>query len=86
MAAALPGDVVCWPGHVGIYIGGGQMIHAPDFGQTVKFRTYTDHLGLEILVGRVKKVMTSHSLFEYRIPLESYIQKALRAKMRSSRG
>lgn len=36
MAAALPGDVVCYSGHVGIYIGGGQMIHAPDFGQTVK--------------------------------------------------
>lgn len=36
MAAALPGDVVCYSGHVGIYIGGGQMVHAPDFGQTVK--------------------------------------------------
>lgn len=36
MASALPGDVVCYSGHVGIYIGGGQMIHAPDFGQTVK--------------------------------------------------
>ena len=48
MAAALPGDVVCYSGHVGIYIGGGQMIHAPDFGQTVKsFRMYTDRLGLE---------------------------------------
>lgn len=36
MASALPGDVVCYSGHVGIYIGGGQMVHAPDFGQTVK--------------------------------------------------
>lgn len=36
MAAALPGDVVCYSGHVGVYIGGGQMVHAPDFGQTVK--------------------------------------------------
>ncbi len=36
MESALPGDVVCYSGHVGIYIGGGQMIHAPDFGQTVK--------------------------------------------------
>lgn len=31
-----PGDV-CWtPGHVAIYIGNGQMIEAPDVGQTVK--------------------------------------------------
>ncbi len=36
MESALPGDVVCYSGHVGVYIGGGQMIHAPDFGQTVK--------------------------------------------------
>lgn len=31
-----PGDVVCYSGHVGIYIGGGQMIHAPEPGQDVK--------------------------------------------------
>ena len=27
ISAAQPGDVICYPGHVGIYIGGGQMIH-----------------------------------------------------------
>jgi len=31
-----PGDVCTSWEHCGIYIGGGQMIHAPDFGQTVK--------------------------------------------------
>ena len=31
-----PGDIVCYSGHVGIYIGGGQMIHAPEPGQVVK--------------------------------------------------
>lgn len=36
MANALPGDVVCYSGHVGIYIGGGQMIHAPQPGDVVK--------------------------------------------------
>lgn len=36
MASALPGDVVCYSGHVGIYIGGGQMIHAPKPGDHVK--------------------------------------------------
>lgn len=33
---ALPGDVVCYSGHVGIYIGNGQMIHAPQPGDVVK--------------------------------------------------
>lgn len=28
MSSAKPGDIICNPGHVGIYIGGGQMVHA----------------------------------------------------------
>lgn len=36
MASALPGDLVCYNGHVGIYIGGGQMIHAPKPGDHVR--------------------------------------------------
>lgn len=32
-----PGDVVaCSPGHCGLYIGDGQMIHAPQSGETVR--------------------------------------------------
>ena len=33
---ALPGDVICYPGHVAIYIGNKRVIHAPTEGQTVK--------------------------------------------------
>lgn len=36
MAQALPGDVVCYVGHVGIYVGGGMMIHAPQTGDVVR--------------------------------------------------
>lgn len=39
LAEAKPGDVVCYSGHVGIYVGNGQMIHAPQPGQKV---TYTN--------------------------------------------
>jgi cell wall-associated NlpC family hydrolase len=31
-----PGDLVFYPGHVGIYIGHGQMIHAPHSGANVE--------------------------------------------------
>ena len=33
---ALPGDIVYYGWHVGIYIGNGQMIHAPEEGDVVK--------------------------------------------------
>ncbi len=38
-AEAQPGDVVCYSGHVGIYIGNNQMIHAPQKGDVVRVVT-----------------------------------------------
>ena len=37
------GDLVCYSGHVGIYIGGGQMIHAPKPGDVVKVQKVYGH-------------------------------------------
>jgi cell wall-associated NlpC family hydrolase len=31
-----PGDLVFWDGHVGIYVGGGQVLHAPHTGTVVQ--------------------------------------------------
>ena len=36
VSAAQPGDILWKSGHVGIYIGGGKYIHAPNTGDVVK--------------------------------------------------
>ena len=36
VSLARPGDIICYSGHVGIYIGNEKMIHAPHTGDVVK--------------------------------------------------
>lgn len=36
LAAAQPGDIICYSGHVGIYIGGGQIVHASTASTGIK--------------------------------------------------
>lgn len=47
LSEAQPGDIICYPGHVGIYIGNGQMIHAPASGDVVKVSSV--NIGLSIV-------------------------------------
>ncbi len=41
LANALPGDILCYDGHVALYIGNGQCIHAPTTGQVVKIASWS---------------------------------------------
>ena len=50
IANARPGDILCWSGHVGIYIGNNQYIHAPKTGDVVRIATLSK---TPIYIGRV---------------------------------
>ena len=47
------GDIVCFDGHVGIYVGKGQMIHAPNKSKPVKYDDcFSGHYGNKLLAIR----------------------------------
>jgi cell wall-associated NlpC family hydrolase len=49
-----PGDLVVWPGHMGIYVGGGRMIEAPRTGLTVRYAPVGNRNGVAPTYRRVK--------------------------------
>ena len=52
LSAAMPGDLVCYYGHVAIYIGGGQVVHAVNEGMGVAV-TGVGYTGSVICVRRI---------------------------------
>lgn len=52
LAEAQPGDVICYSGHVGIYIGGGQIIHAS-----------TEATGIKISNASYRKILAIRRIF-----------------------
>lgn len=55
LSEAQPGDLVCYYGHVGLYIGGGQIVHAIDYGYDI---------GITSVHYSSKPVLTVRRIFE----------------------
>ena len=51
LANAQPGDIICYPGHVGLYVGGGQMIHANVPGGSVRL-VGVNSIGMSVIAIR----------------------------------
>lgn len=70
------GDIVLFPGHVGLYIGDGIMIHAPKCGKTVceiEIKHFTFNKGLRLTTNTKKQRMSSNN--EFRILFASFSNK-----------
>ena len=51
IANALPGDVIVWNGHVAIYMGNGQIVHAANPNAGIKISTVSEQSGLGEIIG-----------------------------------
>ena len=49
---AQPGDLICFSGHIGIYVGGGKMVHASDYDTGI-IVTSTSYSGTVVSVRRI---------------------------------
>ena len=49
---AQPGDLICFSGHIGIYVGGGKMVHASDYDTGI-IVTSTSYSGKVVSVRRI---------------------------------
>ena len=49
---AIPGDIICYPGHVGIYIGNGTIVHASTAATGIKYSsaTYRAYVGIRRII------------------------------------
>jgi len=52
LSEALPGDIICYAGHVALYIGNGQIIHASVPGSTVKQASAT---GINLQIQSIRR-------------------------------
>jgi hypothetical protein len=84
IAKALPGDLVFWDGHVAMYLGNNQVIHAPRTGQNVKI-VPVNQAGSGAIVGIRRYVEPGSGSSSVSFP-KTADAKALADKMKGSGG
>lgn len=81
---ALPGDLIFWPGHVALYLGNGQVVHAPHTGSFVKIVPVSQaHSGSPTEIRRILKPSTGSAVG---FPATTKDAKALAARLQGVGG